>query len=378
MNEKELREIKRRFRADKNNILSIKGCIVNLEKQIIARIDQPIATCSEDETKKLLDTMKKSLSGSLGTNLLDIEFSNEEVMHGTEHKILMAMRNSNLRDDDAVNAFFEKVIESVYFEGNYAILLASDRYDVFNFASDGSEEEDSAEIFNYFVCSICPIKPLSTGLYFRSEDTSFRSISAHAILSAPALGFMFPSFDDRRANIYNALFYTKDIADNHQEFIENVFKAKAPIAGAVKMHIFENCLADSLEKECDFDTIRSVHSQIYDKVKEHKELKEEEPLTLSKGDLKTVLEFCGTNEDKVEKFGETFESSFGKNAEVTPNSIINVKKFRINTPDIEVNVNPERTDLISTQVIGGVRYIMIRANDSVEVNGIKINISQEE
>lgn len=378
MTEKELREIKRRFRADKNNILSIKGCLVNVNKEIIAKINQPLATCNEEETKKLLDTMKKSLSGALGTNLLDIAFGNEQVLNGPEHKILMAMKNSGLKDEDAVNAFYESVIKSVSFEGSYAILLAYDRYDVFNFAADGSEAEDSAEIFDYFICSICPIKPLKSGLYFRNDDTSFRNIAAHSILSAPELGFMFPCFDDRTANIYNALYYTKDILNIHNEFIENVFKSSPPMAPAIQKQSFENCLSDSLEKDVDFGVVRTVHDQIYEMVKEHKEQKQEEPLTLSKGTLRSVLEFCGTGEDKLQKFEENFEEKFGKNAEVTPKSIVNVNKFEVSTPDITIKVNPERTDLVSTQIINGVRYIMIRANDGVEVNGVKINISDEE
>ena len=80
------------------------------------------------------------------------------------------------------------------------------------------------------------------------------------------------------------------------------------------------------------------------------------------------------DEQRVEKFGVKFDEQFGKNTELTPSSVVNVKKFELNTPDISIKVNPERKDLVSTQVINGVRYIMIRANEGVEVNGVSINI----
>lgn len=374
MNEKELREIKRRFRPEKNSILSIHGCLVNVNKEIIATFNQPMATCNMEETEKLLSVMKKSLSGGLGTNLLDIAFSNEQVANSEEHSLLMALRDSSLRDEEAVNRFYKKIIESIKFDGNFAVLLASDRYDVFTYSTDGEKEEDSAELFSYFICAVCPVKPLSAGLYFNKDEHSFRSIAAHSMLSNPEIGFMFPTFDNRTANIYNALYYTKDIANIHTEFIEGVFNTPTPMPASEQKETFESCLKETLDNECDYEVLRSVHQQISEMVEEHKASKDDEPLTLSKRTLKGVLEYCGVDSNKVEQFGERFEEQFGKNTELTPSSVVNVKKFELNTPDVTIKVNPERKDLVSTQVINGVRYIMIRANEGVEVNGVSINI----
>ena len=374
MNEKELREIKRRFRPEKSNILSIHGCIVNVNKEIVASFNQPMATCNMEETEKLLGIMKKSLSGSLGTNLLDIAFSNEQVANSEEHSILMTLRDSSLRDEETLNKFYQKIIQSIKLDGNFAILLASDKYDVFTYSSDGEKDEEGAELFSYIICAICPVKPLSAGLYFNNDEHSFRSIAAHSMLSNPEIGFMFPSFDGRTANIYNALYYTKDISNIHGEFIEKVFNTPKPMPASEQKENFDICLKETLDNECDYEVLRSVHEQISEMVKEHKDSKDEEPLTLSKRTLKGVLEFCGVDEQKVEKFGEKFEEQFGKNTELTPNSVVNIKKFELNTPDITIKVNPERKDLVSTQIINGVRYIMIRANEGVEVNGVSINI----
>lgn len=373
MTDKELREIKRRFRPDKNNILSVKGCLVNSEKVIVSRFNQAMAACSQEEGEKLLGIMKKTLSGGMGTNLLDLEFSAEAAMNSEQHRLLMDLRNSNLKNEEALQYFYSKVIESVHFEGNFAILIASDNYDVFSYSADG-EKADSSELFSYIVCAVCPVKPLNAGLYYREYDSTFRAIDEHAMLGAPEMGFMFPSFDNRAANIYNTLYYTRDVSNVHSEFIENIFNVELPMSAAEQKDGFDACLKETLADECDFEVIRSVHDQISEMVKEHKEQKQEEPLKLSKKNLKTVLEYCGVDEEKVEQFGERFDEQFGKNAEVAPGGIVDVKKFEVVTPNVSIKVNPERTDLVSTQVINGVRYIMIRANEGVEVNGVNIDI----
>ncbi len=373
MNDKELREIRRRFRPEKSNILSIKGCIVNSEKTIVSSFNQPIAASSLQESEKLLAIMKKSLSGGLGTNLLDLEFSAKQTMEDREHKLLSDLRASALKDENILNEFYQRVIESVHFDGSFAILLAFDSYDVFSYSQDG-EKGDSSEVFNYIICSICPVKPLNAGLYFRQFDNTFRSIEEHAMLAPPELGFMFPAFDNRGANIYGTLFYTKNIADIHREFIKNIFNLEPPMSAPEKKDNFDNCLKETLDDECDFSVIRSVHNQIFEMVEEHKNSKEDEPLKLSKQNLKTVLEYCGIDGEKVQKFGERFDEQFGKNSSLTPKSIVDVKKFELITPDVSIKVNPDRTDLVTTQTINGVKYILIRASEGVEVNGVNVDI----
>jgi hypothetical protein len=137
---------------------------------------------------------------------------------------------------------------------------------------------------------------------------------------------------------------------------------------------FQNCLKEALDEECDFSVVRSVHNQISEMVEEHKQSKETDPLKLSKQTFKTVLEYCGVDEEKVQHFGKRFDEKFGENAEIEPKSIVDTKKYEVNMADVSIKVNPERRDLVTTQVINGVKYIMICVNDSVEVNGVKIDI----
>ena len=149
MNEKELREIKRRFRPDRSNIPNIVGCFINASGQIISRFNQSILLTESDESEALLTVMKKTLSGSLGTNLVDMEFSTRDVTNAEEHKLLMTLRDSHLKDEEALGTFFSKIAESVHMNCNYVVLLANDIYDVYTKEND--EESGSSTTFSYIV-----------------------------------------------------------------------------------------------------------------------------------------------------------------------------------------------------------------------------------
>ena len=374
MTDKEIREIRRRFRPDKNNMVSLKGCMVNGEKTIISQFSQSIAQTSTEESEKILSVMKKSLSGSLGINLLDLEYSAKEVLESEHHKMLLDLRDSQLKNDELLTSFYEKVIESVSCEGNFAILLVHDTYDVFEYSDNGVKEEESSSQFSYIVCSICPVKDLNAGLFFREYDGTFRTFDKYSVLSNPDLGFMFPTFDDRASNIYNVLFYTRDMTDVHPAFVENIFGVDVPVSSYEKKETLGSCLKETLEDECDFNIMKTVHDHVSVMVQEHRLAKIDEPLLLSKETFKEVLEDCGVDDDKIDSFSNKFDEQFGEHAEIPPKSIVNTKKFELVTPDVQIKINPERTDLVTTQVIDGVKYIMIKANAGVEVNGVNIDI----
>ncbi len=376
MNDKEIGELRRRITPEKNTISRIRGCYVTEQKEILSEFYQTFGLMSEIECEELLKVIKKTLSGQLGKNLRDIEFTTAQVVDGEEHKLLSDMKNSALEDDAAVKKFYQKVIDSVSFEGNYLILLASDKYDVFTYSGDGKKNEDSTQVFSYFICSVCPIKLTKPALSYYAHDNAFHSIAANSVISMPEVGFMFPAFDDRQTNIYSSLLYSKDISASHGAFVSSVFAAEAPMPASVEKETFESVLEDTIAESCSFDVVQQVHEKIFTLVEEHKAAKEIEPLMISKGTVKNVLSDCGVSEEKLSAFELGFDESFGRGHEVHPKNVIDVKKFEVKTPDVTIKVNPERTDLIKTEVINGTKYILIRAESDVTVNGVAININE--
>ena len=375
MTEKEVAEIRRRFNIEKTSIKCIRGCYVNESKDIISDFRQHFGTVPKSEAADILAIIKKTLSGTLGKNIIDIEFSNNQVIDSDEHNLLMKLKDSELDDDDAVAELYQKIIRSFTIEGKYLILLTLDSYDVPSYSKDDVKLEDSAEVYKYVLCSICPVKQTKPALSYCVNENEFRNIKTDWIISSPEVGFMFPAFDYRQSNIYGALYYTKNAADSHQELADEIFNSQMPMPAETQKEVFNSILEEAVSEECDIKVMQNVHSQISAIVEDHKVRKAEEPLLISKRNVTDVLEYCGVKEESINTFSEKFDSEFGENAKISPKNIVNVKKFEVQTPDVTIRINPERQDLVKTEIIDGVKYILIRAEDNVEVNGVNINIT---
>lgn len=376
MNEKEIAEIRRRYRLEKNNISQIRGCYVNEKREIVSTFDQSVNLMSEEEAESVLAVLKRTLSGTLGKNLLDITFDTAQVVDSDEHRLLMALKTSALKDEDAVQTFFQRVIETISMEGNYLILLTHDTYDVPYRSKDGEKQDDaSSEVFSYILCSICPIKTTKPALSYYISQNEFHNCKTDWLVAPPELGFLFPAFSDRGADIYASLYYSRDTAETHKEFVNAVFNRELPMPAAEQKETFESILADALDEDCSYEVVQAVHGQLCDMIMEHKVNKEIEPLVMSKGTVKKVLENCGVSESHVSAFDEKFDADFGVDAELSPRNIVDAKQFEVRTPDVTIHVNPERSSLIETRVIDGTAYIMIRADESIEVNGVSIHVS---
>ena len=376
MNEKEVAEIRRRFNPQKTNITSVHGCYVNENREIVAEFNQPLAALTQDETEAMLALLKKLLSGGLDRNLIDIEFSNEQVLGGEEHKRLLKLRDSALCDESALKALFSDIIETVRVEGAYLILAAADNYDVFTYREDGKKDEDSTELFKYFLCGVFPVKMTKPQLSFAAFDNTFKNIVANSVITAPLLGFMFPAFDDRAANIYNTLFYTKDSAANNSEIIDRLFKAEPPMPAAEQRETFNSLLNGVTNDENNLEIIKNIQDEIGGMITEHKESKEREPLAVSRDDICDILRSSDMADEKIETFKAGFDESFGEKARLNPQNLVETKRLELTGADISIKINPERSELVETRVIDGVKYILIRADEEIEVNGVPINIGE--
>ena len=378
MNIKEIGELRRRMRRDRSNMTAIYGCYVNGQKEIVAEFKESTGIMPENEAERYFGLMKRALSGSIGKNLIDITFKTAQVAGSPEHKLLMDLRNTKLNDESLRMELYQKIIQSVKMEDSFLILLGCDIYDVPFKSKDGESQADaSEETYTYLLCAVCPVKLSKPSLRYDAENKSFHDGGVAQIPSAPEVGFLFPSFDNRATNIYNALFYTHSVKDAHEELIDTLFKTVAPRPAAEQKTSFEALLSTSLQEECSLDVVQAVHEQLCQSIEIHKQSKIDEPLLISKEDVKGSLASCGVSEKSMAKFSVAFDEAFGFEAQLHPKNIINNKRIDIVTPDVSIQVSPERSDLIETRIIGGVKYILICADENVEVNGVPIHIAEE-
>ena len=375
MNDREVSELRRRFRADKSNITKIRGCYVNDKGEVLTKFSSSVALMLEDEKEKVLTVLKKALSGAVGKNLMEINFPTKQVMEGAEHRLLRDLKDSRLEDEVACDKLYEKIIKTVSFDTNYLILLAYDAYDVPFKGKDGNGfSEGSDQVFSYVVCSICPVKLSKSGLSFHAQEQEFHNSKTDWMVAAPELGFLFPAFDDRSSNLYGALAYTRDAGNNHPEFVETVFGAQAPMPATVQKETFETMLGTALEEDCSIKVVQAVHAQFSDMIEEHKQSKDKEPLMVSKPELNHMLKSGGVPEEKIKAFSDRFDAEFGAQTDLRPKNLVDSGKFRVETPDVKIQVAPDKRDLVETRILGGVKYILIRAEEGVEVNGVSIEI----
>lgn len=379
MNTKEIGEIRRRVRRDRSNMTAIYGCYVNAQKEIISSFRQSVAMMPENEAEKYFGVMKRSLSGTIGKNLIDITFQTAQVAGSPEHKLLMDLRASALQDDELRMSLYRKIIDAVSFPDNYLILIGCDSYDVpFKSKDDENQADASSETYTYLLCAVCPVKQAKANLRYIAESKDFHDGGLAQVVCAPELGFLFPSFDDRSTNIYNALLYTHSTKQSCQNFADALFCVPVPKPAAEQKRSFEALLTTAIGEECSLEVVQNVHEQICQAIEIHKESRSAEPLLVSKEQVKRALADSGVSEKHLAKFSVDYDESFGFEAELHPKNIIDNKKFEITTPDVSIKVNPARSDLIETRIIGGVKYILICADENVEVNGVSIHISDGE
>ena len=379
MNMKEVGEIRRHIRRDRSNMTHLYGCYVNENKEIISRFQRSTGMMSENEGEKYFGLMKRALSGSLGKNLIDINFKTTQVANSEEHKLLMDLRETRLKDEAVLDRFYRKVIDTVSLQENYLILLGCDSYDVpFKSKDDQQDAGRSDETFTFLLCAVCPVKQTQPKLHYVPEEKDFHDGGITNVVCAPELGFLFPAFDNRATNIYNALYYTHSPKENHEAFVDAVFNTRIPKPAYEQKKSFEAILGNALDTECSMDVVQTVHEQLCQRIEMHKESRIPEPLTVSKEEVKEVLTSCGVSEAHVAKFGIDYDEAFGFEAQLHPKNIIDNRRFEVKTPDVSIKVAPDRTDLIETRIIGGVKYILICADEDVEVNGVSIHIGENE
>ena len=374
MNIREVGEIRRHIRRDRSNMTSIYCCYVNENKEIISEFRRSTGMMSENEGEKYFALMKRVLSGGIGKNLIDIVFKTSQVVDSPEHKLLMQLRETKLEDADVRLQFYQKVMEAVSLKENYLILLGCDSYDVPFKSSEGTDADRSDETYRFILCAICPVKQTKSKLHYAPEEKEFHDSGIDNVASAPELGFLFPAFDDRSTNIYNALYYTHSPKLSHEAFVDSIVHTSIPKPAYEQKRSFEALLGNALDEECSLDVVQSVHDELAGRIELHKQSRIAEPLLVTKEDVKGVLTSCGVSDKKIAKFSIDYDEAFGFEADLHPKNIIDEKRFEIKTPDVSIKVAADRADLIETRVINGVKYILINAEENVEVNGISIHI----
>lgn len=372
MIKQEINELKRLYTPSNCSITRICGCYVDGEKNKKTEFKEAFLSLPEEEIFKYFELLRKTLSGSLGKNLLNLDFPLASEQEGGTQAALLALRDSKLKDDALIEEFYDRVINTYEYVGNYLILLIHDAYDVPGKTTDGLTMDDASDtVFEYIMCCICPVNLSKPGLSYDNINNEFHNRIRDWVVEMPETGFLFPSFNDRATDIHSTLFYSKNPEEAHSEFVENILGCTMPLSAGTQKEAFQALIEETLGDEVEYEVVKNIHENLTEMIEEHKEIPE--PLTLDKNQVKSLFEKSGIKEEKLTDFDKLYDAAAGEDTSLFVNNVANVRTFEVKTPDVVVKVNPERADLVNTLQIDGKRCLVIEINDHVEVNGITIH-----
>ena len=371
MNRKEVLEIRKQFTPDNCAITRICGCYVDHEKNIILESKDAFLSLPEEEEFKYFEIFRHTLSGTLGKNLVDMEFPLEQEKAGGTQEFLLKLRDTRLEDDALVQEFYKKIIGNFDYGENYYIILIHSVYDIPGKSTAGDEMFDASdEVYAHIMCSICPVKMSKAGLSYNVVTNSIADRVRDWVVEQPINGFLFPAFNDRSSDIHSVLTYAKNPEIEQPGLIETVLGSVMPLTPATQKETFQSILSETLEEDGNYEVIKSVYENLNEMIEENKD--NPEPLSFSKTEVKKLLENSGVPEKNMQTFEQVFDAHTNGEAELIATNIASTKSFGIETPDIVVKVNPERADLVETKLIDGRQCLVIAVDDHVEVNGISV------
>lgn len=374
MNKKEIAEIKKTYTERNCSINKICGCYVDGEKNVKTTFKQSFLALDMEEMFKYFEILRKSLSGTIGKNLRTLDFPLDSEAEGGTQEFLLRLRDSKLNDEELLNSYFEKIIESYDYVGNYLILVIHDAYDIPGKTSDGIEMDDASdEVYEYILTAICPVNLSKPGLSYSAVDNIFINRIRDWVVEMPETALLFPAFNDRTSDIHSLLYYSKDGNDLHDLFIEEILNCEIPLTSKSQKETFNTIIEETIGTECDLELMKSIHEHMVQKSEESKE--QNEILSLDKEEIKHLLIESGADEELFEMYDQTFEAVADKGAKVYASNILNTRSFDIKTPSVVIKVDPLRTDLIERKNIDGRECLVIALDGDIEVNGVSISHS---
>ena len=410
MDKKGVAELKRRFTKENCTFTRLCGCYVDAGKNKVVDLSETFLNLEDEEFYKYLEIAKKTLSGTIGNNLLELNFPLDEEAAGGRQQFLLGLRESKLKNPELLERFYDMVIESYDYAGNYLILLFHDAYDVMTKTTDNNALDESEEVFEYLLCAICPVQLSKPGLGYREDENRIGPRIRDWVVSVPDSGFLFPAFTDRSTDIHSLMFYTKDTKAPHAEFMELGLGCGARRTATEQKMTFHSIVkqayGDDVEKSG--EVLMEIQQNLNDLVEEKAEL-EEDPVVLTPELLTNVMEESGVAPEKAEKIGKTCAEEFAEEAPLAEN-VVDSKALAANeqiqkekelaaqvevlqqqlkekqieeeadevvkTYDVVLRVKPEKVSQIKSEVINGQKYLVIpmAEDEHANVNGVNTTV----
>lgn len=381
MTKKEINEIKALFDTIQEcGIRELVGCYVDADRNKVKTFSESFHDLPEEEMHKYLEIFRRTLSGTPGKNLMDMHFENTEYDNNPIGKgLLQKLRASELKDEAALNEFYDKVIDTYSYVGNYLILLIYQNYDIPGITDDGLKMEDASdEIYSYILCSICPMKLTKPGLGFDDDLGEIHTLRRTFAVQLPDVGFLFPAFNERSTDDNNILFSSRKADILQDALIEKVLDVTATLPAKQQKEGFQEFVTEVLGNESNFDTVFSIQENLKETVTNKKSEAAGEAVFLDKEVMRDVFKRSGVSEEKLEKFDQKFEEQFDTEQNVKveeklfADNVAPLRNFEVKNKNMLLRVKSKHTDIMDTRIIDGKKCLVIEITDDMTVNGISV------
>lgn len=371
MNRKEVLEIRKQFTTENCSITRIAGCYVDGEKEKRMEREEAFLALPEEQAFKYFDIFKKTLSGRIGKNLLNLEYKlktdRSSDPEGEEHELLMNLRESKLKDPALLDEFYEKILTSYECAENYYIVLIHAVYDVPGKTTDGEVLEDASdEVYDFILCCICPVKLSKPGLTYNGKDERMEERIRDWVVGAPDKGFLFPAFNDRQTDVHSLLYYTRKSAEVQEEMVREVLGIDLVVSADEEKDKFGKLLKNVLGKDADCKTVKDIYENISEEMERHAE--DPDPYKMSKSELEKIFGNSGVPDEKMKLFEDSYRENIG-NEPIMASNICDNKTVNIKVPEGKITINTEYISDLEIKEVDG-RKCLVLPVDGVEVNGI--------
>lgn len=248
MDKRDVAELRKRFKKESCTISRMAGCYVDINRKKIVKLNETFLNLPDEEFYKYLELAKKTMAGTVGNNILEVEFNPDELNSGKQ-QFLLGLRESELKNEELLDRLYDIIIEGYQNLSNYLILVFHDCYDIISRTTDKQKLDESEEVFDYLLVSVCPVELSKAGLGYRQEDNRIGARIRDYVVGAPALGFLFPAFSEGSADVNKIDYFVKDPKDSKSDFIENVLGCAAKKTGVENRKAFARIIQDAFEND---------------------------------------------------------------------------------------------------------------------------------
>lgn len=367
MTKKEIAEVRRTIKQKTGCIRSIHSYYITSDKKCVAVPMPSAARMSEDESDYYFNIFKKVLSGSIGKQLNTLAFPNEAEQE--QQACLLTIRDSELQDEQAIEALCRSIITSYITDDCYCILLLQGCYDIPVRNRNDTEEGESDYVYNYIIGCICPTSLSKPCLSYDAANNQLASSSPVRMVSSPDFGFVFPAFIDRGPDIHHVLTYSRRGADVDADLYSSILGCRSPMSQDEEVSTFAQLTETAFGGSCGFNDAANIHMSLYDLLCENEDSGHAgQPLTVDKKSLEAVMQENSASD--IESFKDQYTELLGEQ-EIHVESIVNPKKAVIKTPEFTITGPTDALSLVTVREVDGMKCLVIQPNGgTIEINGV--------